>query len=375
MQAMQQQMMMQAAQREATKPLLEIRAGVLHQLAPPRKTVNADPRRGKIVVRYDEEGMLRFQWVLRPSDSIELNLMLTPSCATFTRVTECKDGRVYIMKMQGGGAKRFFWIQEPKEEKDEELIKKLLELINNPPPPPPSPMEQMMASMTDEERAAAMAQMGGMGGDGHSHGGASGRTGARAAAGTPSRRPGGAAGTPASRQDIAASLTNLAQQLINRGAGSADQGGDDEGDAGSHRVLSLGDVLDAERVVAQLDDSMIENLVQHLPAGQRTRADLIASLRSPQMQQTVQRMGQMLNSEHFGLVMTSLALPITGDLGVSAFVDAIQRQSDNERKSSGTSAAAPSASSSAPATGSAAAPSSSTTPSTPAKKTEEPKKS
>jgi hypothetical protein len=82
-------------------------------------------------------GMLRFQWVLRPSDSIELNLMLTPSCATFTRgrftdiysflyplslplplsflnslnmyvmvVTESKDGRVYVMKMQGGGAKR-----------------------------------------------------------------------------------------------------------------------------------------------------------------------------------------------------------------------------------------------------------------------------
>jgi ABC-type microcin C transport system permease subunit YejB len=46
-----------------------------------------------------------------------------------------------------------------------------------------SPMEQMMANMTDEERAAAMAQMGG---DGHSHGGAS--SGARrAAAGTPAR--------------------------------------------------------------------------------------------------------------------------------------------------------------------------------------------
>jgi hypothetical protein len=40
-------------------------------------------------------------------------------------------------------------------------------------------------------------------------------------------------------------------------------------------------------VIAQLDDSMIESLSQHLPAGQRTRADLITSLRSPQMQQTV----------------------------------------------------------------------------------------
>lgn len=87
-------------------------------------------------------------------------------------------------------------------------------------------------------------------------------------------------------------------------------------------------------------------------------------------------MGQMLNSEHFGLVMTSLALPITGDLGVTAFVDAIQRQADNERKSSGTSSAA-----AVPTAGAAAAPSaaatlstSATTPSTPAKKTEEPKK-
>lgn len=366
-------MMMQAAAREATKPLLEIRAGVLHQASAPLKTVTADPRRGKIVVRYDEEGMLRFQWVLRPSDSVELNLMLTPSCATFTRVTECKDGRVYIMKMQGGGAKRFFWFQESKEDKDEELVKKLTELINNPPPPPPSPVEQMMAAMDDDQRAAFMAQMGRADGG---HGGSRAHAGASSGA-----AQGRAAGGPQSRADIAASLTNLAQQLIQRGAGaSGSAAGDDDSGAteSSSRIASLADVLDADRVVAQLDDSMIESLSQHLPAGQRTRADLIASLRSPQMQQTVQRMGQMLNSEHFGLVMTSLGLPITGDLGVTAFIDAIQRQSDNERKSSSAGASAPTSATTASGSASAAASASSAGPSAgsaAAPKAEEPKRS
>jgi cell division septation protein DedD len=87
-------------------------------------------------------------------------------------------------------------------------------------------------------------------------------------------------------------------------------------------------------------------------------------------------MGQMLNSEHFGLVMHSLALPITGDLGVNAFVEAIQRQADNERKAAGGSAAAAAPSASPSASSTASTPSStSPTPSTPAKKTEEPKKS
>lgn len=55
-------------------------------------------------------------------------------------------------------------------------------------------------------------------------------------------RAGAAAGAPASasRADIAASLTNLAQQLIQRGAGGSEAAGDEqEDDSSSSRVLSL----------------------------------------------------------------------------------------------------------------------------------------
>jgi len=89
---------------------------------------------------------------------------------------------------------------------------------------------------------------------------------------------------------------------------------------------SLNDVLDAERVLAQLDDTSLHQLLPFLPEGQRTVEDLRSQLRSPQVQQTISRLSSILNSSQYGHVMASLGLPQASGFGVSGFIDTIQNE-------------------------------------------------
>lgn len=60
----------------------------------------------------------------------------------------------------------------------------------------------------------------------------------------------------------------------------------------------LNDILDANRVLEVLsseDDVALEPLLALLPEGQRNRDGLRQQLKSPQMQQTIQRMNSILN--------------------------------------------------------------------------------
>lgn len=40
-------------------------------------------------------------------------------------MSQCKTGRVYILKFKDSARKYFYWMQEPSEDKDEELMKKV----------------------------------------------------------------------------------------------------------------------------------------------------------------------------------------------------------------------------------------------------------
>ena len=91
-----------------------------------------------------------------------------------------------------------------------------------------------------------------------------------------------------------------------------------------------------------VDSALVDALVEFLPEGQRSPADLRAQLRSPQLQQTMSRLTSILNSAQFGQLMASLSLPATGGLGVDAFIRAIQEQAQRQQQQGqGSSAAKP----------------------------------
>lgn len=64
------------------------------------KTVTADKRKGKVVLTMEDDGLLRFQWRLRLAETNEQQYFIFPQGATWTRVKECKDGRVYLLKFK-----------------------------------------------------------------------------------------------------------------------------------------------------------------------------------------------------------------------------------------------------------------------------------
>lgn len=68
--------------------------------------------------------------------------------------------------------------------------------------------------------------------------------------------------------------------------------------------------------------------MEHLPESQRSNHDLVQTLRSPQVAQTLQRMTSILNSEQFSALMASLSLPtdVSAGFGVSAFIEAIEAE-------------------------------------------------
>ena len=83
------------AQAAATPaPHLSFKAGVMDLKG---KTVTADKRRGTVKL-VTQDGLLHLQWCTRPGDAVELDLMLFRGAATWEKVDDCKDGRVFILK-------------------------------------------------------------------------------------------------------------------------------------------------------------------------------------------------------------------------------------------------------------------------------------
>lgn len=117
----------------------------------------------------------------------------------------------------------------------------------------------------------------------------------------------------AAPNSFAATLTAMAEQLA----------------AQQH---SLENILEADRVLPQLEQKDIASLLEFLPEGQRTPHDLEQTLRSPQLQQTLQNLSQILNSRQFGALMASLGLPTSGSMGVLPFCEAIQKKADDDKK-------------------------------------------
>jgi hypothetical protein len=313
------------------------------------KTVTADPRKGKIVISMEDDGLLRLQWRLRHKDENEQQHFLFPNGATWTRVNECKDGAVFLLKMKDSNVRHFYWSQEPKNEKydkkNAEILRKVGALIEKPPTfgqtiPKDEEEKEDDTAMTDVltttsvQTAGPIALVQGTGaGDA-----ASPRT--QEARGvvahpTPGVVAGAAAGgaaTGAAAGGASLSTANLMQTLT---AMATELQARQE----SRSAAGVEDVLDADRVqpILDVDSALVNALVEYLPEGQRSPESLRAQLRSPQMQQTMTRLTQIINSSQFGQLLASLSLPVGAQTGVGldGFIAAIQAEANKQQQGGG----------------------------------------
>lgn len=97
-------------------------------------TVTADPRKGEVVVTKEDDGMHHFAWRTRGANPQDEDKFLLLGSAFWEKVPECKDARVFALRIGGqngsGGNLHFYWMQEPKDDKDEQYFKKLTEILS-----------------------------------------------------------------------------------------------------------------------------------------------------------------------------------------------------------------------------------------------------
>jgi hypothetical protein len=71
--------------------------------------------------------------------------------STFTKVTQCTTGRVYLLKFKVSQAHHFYWMQNKNEDNDEELVARVQELIMDP--------EAALSTMSELDESASHAEL------------------------------------------------------------------------------------------------------------------------------------------------------------------------------------------------------------------------
>ncbi|KAG1690292.1 Proteasomal ubiquitin receptor ADRM1 [Nymphon striatum] len=114
------------------KNLLEFKAG---KMTLKSKMVHPDKRKGSVYLHQTDDSLMHFCWKDRSNGAVEDDLIIFPDDAEYKKVSECKTGRVFLLKFKSSNRKFFFWMQESKTDKDEEYCTKINDLLNNPPAP------------------------------------------------------------------------------------------------------------------------------------------------------------------------------------------------------------------------------------------------
>lgn len=288
--------------------LVSFRAGRLFQ-DETTKLVTADKKRGKVKCVKDQQGIFNFQWFNRISHEKELELSIFPGAASWEKVPECKDGRVFLLRMTGSNRKHFFWMQEPEDEKDEEYSTNINKLCQG-------------KSLGDEKSNDA----------------------ANPSAANPfgAAPSGGAGGADPLTQMI---LNAMQQQQQGGGGGGAQaqnqlqqmaammQGQQQQQQQAAleemKREPDLEDVLDPTanpEIVALLDDEkVVEQLAEHLPEGMQTREAMLEQLQSPQFQGALRQLQRAVNGPQMPILLQQMGVNPQNPnaVGTTAFLNSI----------------------------------------------------
>jgi len=267
------------------------------------RKVHARPARGKIVVRKSphERGMIDFEWSERNSTRKDWQRKIIQNLASWERVGDCEDGRVYALKINQSNP-YFFWSQEVEEEKDIENGKKIMKAIK-----PDENNENAAPAPADNNNLgnalqAAFANMPGI---------------------NASQQP-AASNQPVQPQDAANQFAALFQQQSQRAQQMRELAENDP---------SINDIFPSSREELEvIVDTLIANedfmntINESLPEGQRSRDDIIDHILSPQFRGAARRLSQVLQSGEGAILYSEMGLDSANmQPGVRAFLEAIER--------------------------------------------------
>jgi len=277
-----------------------------------------DKKRGKIKCIKDETGVFHLTWHNRISKQQELDLTIFPGTAKWEKVEECKDGRVFLLRLLDAKRKHFFWMQEPTDEKDEEYSTNINKLCQG----QSLGDEKANDSNTASGATGAAAQpnpfgaLGGQGGGGND---------ALTQLLLNAMQAQGAGGAMGGAQGQGQNSGNLLQQMAQTMQGQQQQALEE-----MKREPDLEDVLDPAanpEIAALLDDEkVVEQLAEHLPEGMRTREDMMNQLQSPQFQGALRQLQRAVNGPQMQILLQQMGVNAQNPnaVGTTAFLEAIQ---------------------------------------------------
>ncbi|EDW60530.1 proteasomal ubiquitin receptor ADRM1 homolog [Drosophila virilis] len=320
--------------------LVEFRAGRMNMVG---KMVHPDTRKGLVYMTQSDDGLMHFCWKDRTSGKVEDDLIVFPDDFEYTRVDQCKSGRIYVLKFKSSSRRMFFWMQEPKTDKDDEHCRRINELLNNPPSAHQrggggsgsegTDLQYMLNNMSQQQLMQLFGGVGQMGGLSSLLGQMNSRT--------PSSRntaasSGGSAGSAALQtpENVSVPRTASAPSKPNksgnsRSSSSAGAGGvtslqsDAAGGAslavdadasGRSLNIDLSTALSGAEAINQLisDPERVKSLIVHLPESEDADEDRKQQIKdhisSPQFQQALAQFSNALQSAQLGPVVKQFEL-------------------------------------------------------------------
>ena len=337
--------------------LLSFKAGKINLDGPKANgcyQATPDTRRGTVSLVRTNDQLVHFRWVDRTSGAIEDDRILFPDEISFKKVKTGKDAdRVYMIKYSSGAEPMMFWMQEKSPDEDEENSAKINQYANDPAAAASAAAAatnapaSVNATPTGTGAAAGAGALPGANDTTTSDGDALSALLASLNAGGMAGGAGASPGAPGAGNAAlsAEAFRNIMSQAAAPPAAPAPAtthtatAAANELAANAPQPVELQEVLGANSVLAAglLDDAaVVEQLISQLPEGQRSRADLEAALRSPQLSDSMRALSAALQSENYNAVMANFGLDASAGMSalmrgdaVEAFVDAVQSLADS----------------------------------------------
>ncbi|KAG5351678.1 hypothetical protein C0989_005271 [Termitomyces sp. Mn162] len=277
-----------------SETLLAFKAGRAYR-RPGTNFVDARPEKGAIILNNGDDGLLHFMWKNRTTGNIEEDLILFPSDATFVKVPQIGDGRVYVLKFSSSDQRHFdlqFWMQDATSARDEEFVTNLNGYLDDPDYVPQWGTSQQQPQASTSVAAASTS-------------------------------------TSTTQPEFQATQEQINQlaEILGNAAGT---------EASAPPALSLTDIL-TPAVLGPLFNEhpeLIPALFPYLPPDLPVppSAEVLERIiNSPQFRNALANFDQALRTGLLGNLVRGLGLPEEAGTGVVAFLRAIQEQADQER--------------------------------------------